>query len=47
MDPTLDLSRPLVMLGDIVFTLGHALAAGGALLALILQIGRASCRERV
>ena len=36
MEPALDLSRPLVALGDSVFTLGQTLAAGGAVLALIV-----------
>jgi DNA recombination protein RmuC len=36
MEPVLDLSRPFFALGDTVFTLGQALAAACALLALIV-----------
>ena len=36
MEPALDLSQPVVALGDTVFTLGQMLAAGGVLLALIV-----------
>lgn len=38
MEPAFDLSQPLVGLGSTTVTLGHALAGGGALLALIVLV---------
>jgi DNA recombination protein RmuC len=45
MEPALDLSRPLIALGDTVFTLGQTLAASAVLLGLVvLGIAIASMR---